>query len=198
MRVFEGHRLVIATHNRGKAREFAQLLEFDIKDFANAADLHLPEPEETGVTFAENAILKSKAAAKETGSMALSDDSGLCVTALNGAPGIYSARWAGANKDFNFAMSRINHELGDAEDRSAYFICVLALSWPDGYTEIFEGRVHGHIAWPPRGTGGFGYNPIFIPQGHTRTFAEMSDEEKNAISHRSIATHHLLTRLRHK
>jgi XTP/dITP diphosphohydrolase len=188
-------RLVIATHNPGKLREFAEMLAAHVKNVASAGDLGLPEPEETGTTFAENAILKAQAAAKASGSIALADDSGLCVNALGGAPGIYSARWGGPNKDFVAAMKRVHDELGDSTDRSAHFICVLALAGPDGELELFEGRLDGHIIWPPRGDRGHGYDPFFVPTGHDRTCAEMEGVEKHAISHRGIAVRKLLTRL---
>jgi XTP/dITP diphosphohydrolase len=192
MRRFEGDRLVIATHNKGKLREFGSLLGFYTKDIVSAGGLGLPEPEETGATFAENAILKARAAAKASGSFALADDSGLCVTALGGAPGIYSARWGGPARDFDIAMKRVNDELGDAKDRSAYFICMLALAWPDQHVETVEGRVDGEIVWPPRGDGGMGYDPIFKPAGHHHTFAEMPAEEKDALSHRGKAARELI------
>jgi XTP/dITP diphosphohydrolase len=192
MRRFEGDRLVIATHNKGKLREFGSLLGFYVKDIVSAGDLGLPEPEETGTTFTENAILKARAAAKASGSFALADDSGLCVAALGGAPGIYSARWAGPNKDFSIAMRRVNDELNVAKDRSAYFICALALVWPDKHVEIVEGRVDGEIIWPPRGEGGMGYDPVFVPAGHHHTFAEMPAEEKDALSHRGKAVRELI------
>jgi XTP/dITP diphosphohydrolase len=187
-----GERLVIATHNKGKWREFAALLEFHVNTILSAADINLPEPEETGATFAENAILKARAAAKRVENVALADDSGLCVNALNGAPGIYSARWAGPDRDFDMAMKRVHDELGDAKDRSASFICVLALAWPDGHVETAEGRVNGNILWPPRGNQGHGYDPIFVPVGHAQSFAEISPEEKDAISHRGIAIRELI------
>ena len=163
----------------------------------SARELGLSEPEETGHTFTDNALIKAHAAAR-SGHVALADDSGLCVTALNDNPGIYSARWAGPSKDFVPAMKRIRDELGMATDRSAHFISVLALAWPDYHTEIFEGRIDGTIAWPPRGNKGHGYDPIFVPQGHTHSFAEMSDSEKNAISHRGIAVRKLIAFLKNK
>jgi len=190
-RRFEGDLLVIATHNKGKLAEFIRMLAPFVKNIVSAGDMNLPEPEETGATFAENAILKAKAAAKASNRMALADDSGLCVTALKGNPGIYSARWAGANKDFSLAMKRINDDVGPATDRSAHFICVLALAWPDGHVETVEGRVDGHITWPPNGDQGHGYDPIFTPLGHSLTFAEMEAEEKHALSHRGIAVRKL-------
>jgi XTP/dITP diphosphohydrolase len=181
-------RVIIATHNEGKLREFAQLLGPYVTAITSAGSLGLPSPEETGTTFTENAILKAKAAALATGSLALADDSGLCVNALNGDPGIYSARWAEPKDNFAFAMQRIQNELGNSTDRSASFICVLALYWPDGRYETIEGRINGTLVKTPRGTQGHGYDPIFQPDGENRTFAEMPENEKNAISHRGIAT----------
>ncbi|HUY68227.1 MAG TPA: RdgB/HAM1 family non-canonical purine NTP pyrophosphatase [Alphaproteobacteria bacterium] len=192
MRRFEGGRLVIATHNKGKWREFAELLSPYVKDIVAAGDLGLPEPDETGATFEENAIIKARAAATISGSVALADDSGLCVHTLNGAPGIYSARWGGLQKDFRMAMTRVHEEMGAAQDRSAHFACVLALAWPDGHCETVEGRVDGNIVWPPRGEGGHGYDPVFVPEGCARTFAEMGAEEKNALSHRGRAVGKLI------
>jgi len=166
------------------------------KDIVSAGSLGLPSPEETGTTFTDNAILKARAAMQATGDFALSDDSGLCVNALGGDPGLYSARWSEGDKTFLKAMARIQNELGEAPDRSAYFICVLALCWPDGTTETIEGRCDGIIAPTPRGAMGHGYDPIFIPNGETRTFAEMQDSEKNKISHRGKATLTLAARFR--
>jgi XTP/dITP diphosphohydrolase len=174
--------------------EFKDLLGFYGLEIVSAGQLGLPSPEETGATFTENAILKAKAACLATGSLALADDSGLCVTALDGRPGIYSARWAEPSKDFKIAMQRIQDELGDIQDRSAYFVCVLALYWPDGTCECIEGRIDGTIAKTPRGENGHGYDPIFIPKDDARTFAEISDREKNAISHRGVATKALIER----
>ena len=196
MRAFTGHRLVIATHNPGKLKEFGSLLSPYIENIISAGDLGLPEPEETGTTFIANAILKATAAAKATESLALADDSGLCVTALHDEPGIYSARWAGPSKDFHPVMERIHKDLGSNPDRSAHFISVLALAWPDGHKEIFEGRVDGHIIWPPRGNEGHGYDPFFVPAGHKATFGEMNPEEKNALSHRAMAVRKLVSYLR--
>ena len=187
MRKFEGEELLIATHNKGKAREISALLSPYVSSFLTAGDLDLPEPEETGSTFVENAILKAQAAAQASGRVCLADDSGLAVNALNGDPGIYSARWGGEAKDFNLAMQKVQDALGDVEDRSAYFVCVLALGWPDGHCEVFEGRVHGNIIWPMRGDTGFGYDPIFQPKGYDVTFAEMDSAEKQSISHRANA-----------
>jgi non-canonical purine NTP pyrophosphatase (RdgB/HAM1 family) len=187
MRKFDGQKLLIATHNKGKAREIAELLAPYVPEFLMAGDLNLPEPEETGATFAENAILKATAAATASNMIALADDSGLAVNALNGEPGIYSARWGGPEKDFNLAMRKVHEKLGTAKDRSAAFICVLALAWPDGHSEVFEGRIDGTLIWPSRGEKGFGYDPMFVPDDHTQTFAEMDLGEKQKISHRSRA-----------
>lgn len=188
MRKFTENELVIATHNAGKAREISDLLKPYIESFYTAADLNLDEPEETGTTFTDNAILKAKAAALASSKPSLADDSGLSVYALHGDPGIYSARWAQTahGRDFNLAMERVHEALGD-EDRAAAFICVLALAWPDGHVETFEGRVEGHIIWPMRGGKGFGYDPIFQPGGYDITFAEMDPAEKHKISHRADA-----------
>lgn len=179
--------LVLATHNPGKVKEIAALLDGYVERFSSAGELDLPEPEETGATFEENAILKARAASQSAGLPALADDSGLCVYGLGGAPGIYSARWAGPEKDFDAAMQRVHDELGDNPDRRAAFVCVLALVQPDGSVETFEGRVEGSIVWPPRGDQGFGYDPFFVPDGETRTFAEMAPAEKKAMSHRARA-----------
>ena len=187
-------RLVIATHNAGKRREFDELLRpFDLT-LLGAAALDLEEPEETGSTFRDNALLKARAAARASGLVALSDDSGLCVEALDGAPGIYSARWAGPAKDFGAAMARVERELrarAASPPWRAAFVSVLALAWPDGADEAFEGRVDGVLVFPPRGTAGFGYDPIFRPDGLSRTFGEMSAEEKHGIpADRSLALSH--------
>ena len=182
-------KLVIASHNQGKVREILEMLAPYGIEPVSAADLDLPEPEETGTTFLANAELKALQAADLTGLPALADDSGLCVDALNGDPGIFSARWAGETKDFKVAMQRVNDAIeatGPDASRNAHFVCVLALAWPDGHIEWFEGRVDGTLVWPPRGTGGFGYNPIFMPEGSDQTFAEMPDAKK-AISHRAMA-----------
>ncbi len=188
-------RLVVATHNPGKVKEFATLLAGITTDVVSASTLGLPEPEETGTTFEENALLKARAACLSPKDVALADDSGLCVTALKGDPGLYSARWGGPQRDFARAMQRVQNEIGDAADRSAYFICVLALVWHDGHNELFEGRIHGQMVWPPRGSHGHGYDPVFMPNGYDRTFAEMGEDDKNVISHRGIATRKLLARL---
>ncbi len=190
-------KLIIASHNQGKVREIRALLApFGIEPIS-AAELNLPEPEETGTTFAENALLKAHASAKGADCVALADDSGLCVAALNGAPGVYTADWAeadihegGPGRDWYMAMGKVEgklSELGPDADRSAYFTCTLALAWPDGHAELFEGRVHGNLVWPPRGTMGFGYDPVFQPLGFEQTFAELDPQQKHDISHRADA-----------
>jgi XTP/dITP diphosphohydrolase len=189
IRKLQPGKLVIASHNPGKIREIVEMLGPYGIEPVSAADLDLPEPEETGTTFLANAELKALQAADLSGMPALADDSGLCVEALGGEPGIFSARWAGETKDFRVAMQRVNDAIeatGPEPSRDAHFICVLALAWPDGHVEWFEGRVDGTLVWPPRGTGGFGYNPIFVPEGSDQTFAEMPDAKK-AISHRAEA-----------
>jgi XTP/dITP diphosphohydrolase len=186
-RRFEGRKLVIASHNPGKAREIADLLAPFSVTVVSAATLGLPEPAETGQTFAANAELKARAAASGSGLPALADDSGLEVAALKGAPGIHSARWAGPTKDFSAAMGKIEDALQGQSDRTARFVCALALAWPDGHCEVFEGRVDGHLVWPPRGSRGFGYDPIFVPEGFEETFGEMDPAAKHAISHRAEA-----------
>jgi len=195
-RIAEG-RLVVASHNAGKVREIGELLAPFGLDVVSAAALDLPEPEETEPDFAGNARLKAVAAAKASGLPALADDSGLVVEALGGAPGIHSARWAEGDggRDFMRAMTRVWEELearSAPEPRRAHFVCALALAWPDGATRVFEGRVHGRIVWPPRGNHGFGYDPIFLPEGESRTFGEMPPEEKHAMSHRARAFAKLL------
>ncbi|MDA0996969.1 MAG: RdgB/HAM1 family non-canonical purine NTP pyrophosphatase [Proteobacteria bacterium] len=186
-RRFAGGPLLIASHNAGKVREIGELLAPFRVEVISAADLGLPEPEETGHTFADNALLKAHAAAKAARLPALADDSGLAVEALDGAPGIYSARWAGPGKDFGAAMQKVEALLRGVEDRSAKFVCVLTLAWPDGHADVFAGEVIGEIAWPPRGDNGFGYDPIFIADGHDITFGEMEPAAKHAISHRADA-----------
>lgn len=191
-RHFDEQKLVIASHNPGKVREIADLLRPFGVEVVSAGDLDLPEPEETEDTFIGNALLKANAAAKASGLPALSDDSGLAVNALDGAPGIYSARWAGPEKDFMVAMKLVEELMRGTEDRSAKFVCALALAWPDGHTEVFEGTVAGYITWPPAGEKGFGYDPIFIAEGETITFAEMEPERKHAMSHRADAFRQLV------
>ena len=184
-RRLEGGRLTVASHNPGKVAEIADLLgPFGI-EAVSAGSLGLPEPEETGATFAANAVLKA-VAASAAGLPALADDSGLAVHALGGAPGIFSARWAGPARDFGIAMGRVHAELGD-RPRGAEFVCALALAWPDGHVETFEGRIAGRLVWPPRGERGFGYDPIFVADGHGLTFGEMRPEAKHAVSHRARA-----------
>jgi len=179
--------LVIASHNEGKVSEIRDLLNPFGLTVHSAAELNLPEPEETGSTFAENATLKAVAAAEGSGMAALADDSGLVVPALGGAPGIYSARWAGPDKDFDAAMARIEKKLGPKADREAHFVCVLALALPSGETRTYEGTVHGTLVWPPKGTFGFGYDPIFRPKKFSDTFGEMNPPKKHQISHRAEA-----------
>jgi XTP/dITP diphosphohydrolase len=178
--------LVIATHNPGKLAELRELLApFGIKA-ASAGELGLPEPEETGASFRENAHVKAAAAAAAAQRAAFADDSGLVVDALGGAPGIHSARWAGPSKDFAGAMRRIEDELGARgaarpDQRKAHFVCALCVAWPDRHVEEFEGRIDGTLVWPPRGNSGFGYDPIFLPDGHERTFGEMTSNEKHGL-----------------
>ncbi len=182
-----GETLVIASHNPGKLREIADLLEPFGTAVTSAGDLGLAEPEETGATFAENAALKARAATQGAGLPALADDSGLAVHALGGQPGIHSARWAGPDKDFEAAMERVERELGQTADRRAAFVCALCLAVPEGGERSFEGRVEGRLVWPPRGGRGFGYDPIFVPEGFEITFGEMEPAEKHKISHRAQA-----------
>jgi XTP/dITP diphosphohydrolase len=179
-------RLVIATHNPGKLAEMRELLAPYGIDATSAGELGLPEPDETGMTFRDNARIKAEAATQATGLPAFADDSGLAVDALGGEPGIYSARWAGPKKDFHFAMQTIDHKLRERgantpEQRTASFVSALCVAWPDGHTEDFEARVAGTLVWPPRGDKGFGYDPIFLPNGQTQTFGEMSSEEKHGL-----------------
>ena len=188
-------KLVLASHNPAKLREIRALLEPFGKQVVSAADLGLPEPEETGQSFAENAEIKARAAADASGLPALADDSGLAVVALGGAPGIHSARWAGSEKDFGAAMRRVHEALADDMDRSADFVCDLALAWPDGEVVHVEGRVRGWIVWPPRGEAGFGYDPVFVPEGYDQTFGEMAAAEKQTISHRAQAFRRLVERV---
>jgi XTP/dITP diphosphohydrolase len=186
-RPFDGNRLVIATHNPGKLAEMAALLRPFGIEATSAGALGLAEPDETGASFEENAALKARAAATASGLPALADDSGLVVPALGGAPGIYSARWAGPERDFRRAMAEVEERLRGISDRRALFVAVLALAWPDGGVELFRGEVHGTLVFPPRGDRGFGYDPIFLPEGGRDTFGEMDPEAKHAISHRAVA-----------
>ncbi len=185
-RRLKGGKLVIASHNPGKVEEIAALLAPFGTEVVAASELGLEAPEETGESFRENAELKARAAAGAARLPALADDSGLVAPALGGAPGIHSARWAGEGRDFRAAMERVEQELGDA-DRSAWFACVLALCWPDGECATFEGRVTGTLVWPPRGECGFGYDPMFLPDGGAETFGEMDPDAKHRISHRAVA-----------
>lgn len=191
-RLARGQRLVLATHNRGKLAEIAELLAPLGVDPVSAGALGLCEPDETAPDFAGNAGLKALAAARASGLAALADDSGFCVAALAGAPGVHSARWAGPGRDFAAAMARVHAEAGASADRSAWFVCVLCLAWPDGETACFEGRVDGTLVWPPRGDRGFGYDPIFVPDGATETYGEMDPALKHATSHRARAFARLL------
>lgn len=186
-KIEHGSKLVIATHNAGKAREISSLLSpFQIKIYS-AKELNLPEPEETGTSFYENAKIKAMAAAQKSGLPSLADDSGFCINALNGDPGIYSSRWAGPNKDYSMAMQTMYDKLHPFKDKSCYFIAVLCLAFPDETTFEFEGRINGEFIWPARGNHGHGYDPIFQPNGFSVTFAEMTEDEKNKISHRGLA-----------
>ena len=183
-------KLVIASHNPGKVREIAELLGPHGIEPVSASALDLPEPEETGTTFVANAELKALQAADLSGFPALADDSGLCVEALGGEPGIFSARWGGDGKDFDLAMRRVEERLaalGPDVSRAAHFVCALALAWPDGHVEWFEGRVDGTLVWPPRGDRGFGYDPMFVANGMDQTFGEIEPAQKHAMSHRANA-----------
>jgi XTP/dITP diphosphohydrolase len=196
-RQFAEDQLVIATHNKGKLREIQALFDkFEFRVIA-ASSLDLAEPEETETSFWGNALLKARAAACAAKLPALADDSGLVVAALDGAPGIYSARWAAPDGDFDKAMQRVHDELkrANANDMSACFVCALALVWPDGYEVCFEGQVEGHITWPPRGKFGFGYDAIFQPTGHSQSFGEMNPVDKHAISHRADAFAQLIAQV---
>ena len=194
MKLTRGATLVLASHNKGKLREIAELLAPFGLDVKSADALGLPEPEETESSFIGNALLKARAAAEASGFVALADDSGLAVHALDGAPGIYSARWAGEDKNFLSAMERVERELlaKNATDYSAKFVCVLALVAPDGEEQVFEGDVHGTLVFPPRGDRGFGYDPIFVMDGMTETYGEIDPDKKHAISHRAKAFEKLL------
>ena len=193
----KNQKLIIASHNQGKVKEIGDLLAPFGLDVISAGALNLPEPEETGTSYIANAELKARAASQAANLPALADDSGLSVIALGGAPGIYSARWAGETKDFNHAMKRVADALllSGTTDRSAEFVCALSLAWPDGHIVSFEGRVGGTIAWPARGDKGFGYDPIFVPTGHNITFGEMAPEKKHAMSHRAVAFSQLVDHL---
>ena len=179
-------RLVIATHNKGKLAEMRELLGRHGVEAVSASELNLPEPEETGMTFAANARIKAEAAANASGLPSFADDSGLAVDALDGAPGIYSARWAGETKDFRHAMEKVEGMLRErdafkSEQRKAHFVSVLCVAWPDGHVEEFEGKVDGTLVWPPRGDQGFGYDPMFLPHGFDLTFGEMTSDQKHGL-----------------
>lgn len=182
-----GAKLVLASHNPGKLREIGELMGPLGVEVVSAGALGLPEPEEGETSFEENARIKALAAARASGLPALSDDSGFCVSALGGAPGVVSALWAGPGKDFAPAMARVRREMDGAADRRAWFMCVLCLAWPDGHAECFTGRVDGSVAWPPRGANGHGYDPMFVPEGGSLTYGEMDQGEKHATSHRARA-----------
>ena len=196
-------KLVIATHNAGKLKEISALLAPHGVSCISAGSLGLPEPAETGTTFVQNALIKARAAAEASGMPALADDSGLAVDALDGRPGVYTADWAErqwfegqAGRDWYMAMGKVEgllSEKGPGVDRSAAFHCVLALAWPDGEQAVYEGTAPGSLTWPPRGEMGFGYDPVFVPQGREQTFAEIAPEEKHAISHRADAFAKLVT-----
>ena len=197
-RIFRETKLVVASHNPGKVREIGELLRPLGVETVSAADLGLPEPEETETTFEGNARLKARAAAQASGLPALADDSGLTVAALGGAPGIYSARWAETpqGRDFGHAMRTVWRKLeaiGAPEPRRVAFVCALTLAWPDGHDETFLGTCAGRLVWPPRGDRGFGYDPVFMPEGHAITFGEMEPERKHTISHRADAFRQLVT-----
>lgn len=188
LRLIKGMRLVAATHNPGKAVEIEALLDGNY-EIVTAGSLKLPEPDETESTFVGNAMLKARHAAALSGEVCLADDSGMSVTALEGAPGIFSARWAGPSKDFALAMRKVEERLEEtgSKDRSAWFTSALAVAWPDGTCVVVEGRVDGTLVYPPRGDRGFGYDPMFMPDGHELTFGEMDPAAKDAISHRALA-----------
>ena len=188
LKLIKGMRLVAATHNPGKVPEIAALLDGNY-EIVTAGELNLPEPDETETTFGGNAMLKARHAARLSGEVCLADDSGLSVAALEGAPGIFSARWAGPGKDFALAMQKVEDRLEEvgATDHRAWFTSALAIAWPDGPCVVVEGEVHGQLTFPARGTRGFGYDPIFIPDGYDQTFGEMDPAAKDAMSHRARA-----------
>ena len=188
LRLIKGMRLVVATHNPGKVPEIAALLDGNY-EIVTAGQLNLPEPDETETTFAGNAMLKARHAAQLSGEVCLADDSGLSIAALDGAPGIFSARWAGPGKDFSLAMRKVEERLEEvgATDRSAWFTSALAVAWPNGPCVVVEGRIDGALTFPPRGTRGFGYDPVFIPDGFDQTFGELEPAAKDAMSHRARA-----------
>lgn len=188
LKLIKGMRIVVATHNAGKVPEISALLGGNY-ELVTAGQLNLPEPDETESTFTGNAMLKARQAAERSGQVSLADDSGLSVAALDGAPGIFSARWAGPGKDFAVAMKKVEERLEEigATDRTAWFTSALAVAWPDGPCVVVQGEVHGQLTFPPRGDRGFGYDPLFIPNGGDQTFGEMEPAAKDAISHRTVA-----------
>lgn len=189
-RLASGDRLVVATHNAGKLREIGELLTPFGIEAVSAGALGLPEPEETGETFAENATIKARAAATAANLPALADDSGFCIAALKGGPGVRTADAAmlpDGSRDYSVGMARVRANVGEPASTAAWFVCALALAWPDGHVEVFEGRVDGTWVWPPRGERGFGFDPMFLPEGGSETFGEMEPEAKHAISHRARA-----------
>lgn len=188
LKLIKGMQLLVATHNPGKAVEISALLDGNYA-VVTMSDLNLPEPDETESTFSGNALLKARHAAEASGLVALADDSGLSVRALDGAPGIFSARWAGPDKDFSHAMAKVEQRMEEigSDDRFAWFTSALAVAWPQGPAVVVEGRVDGTLTYPPRGERGFGYDPVFIPEGHDQTFGEMEPAYKDSISHRACA-----------
>lgn len=196
-RLSPGERLVLATHNPGKVRELAEMLQPRGVEVVSAGALGLPEPDEDAPDFAGNARLKALAAALGSGLPALADDSGFAAAALGGLPGVVSARWAGPQKDFAAAMARVHHEMAGSTDHRAWFTCALSLAWPDGETATFLGRVEGTVAWPPRGSLGFGYDPMFVPLDSTKTYGEMDPAHKHATSHRARAMTQVLLKFFH-
>lgn len=193
-RIYPDDELVVASHNEGKVREIRELLAGKVAKVYSAAELGLSEPDETENSYTGNAALKAVTAAQASGKIAMSDDSGFSVEALNGAPGIFSARWAGPSKDFRVAMERVHKEMSEKKttNLTAHFHCALAVAWPDGHYEVVEGTIKGKVVWPPRGNKGFGYDPIFQPDGFDQTFGEMEPEAKAAINHRARAFEKLL------
>ena len=195
MKLLRGDRLVIATHNTGKLREIGELVGPFGVEVTSVKALGLPEPEETGTTFVENATIKAIAAATASGLPALADDSGITLPALNGAPGLYTADWSGPTRDWDLAMTKLHRALRATDDRGAAFVSALVVAWPDGQTVAVEGRVEGHVVWPPRGDRGSGYDPMFVANGMTETFGEIEPAAKQAISHRADAFKKLVERL---
>ncbi len=196
-RAFSGDELVVATHNNGKLKELRELFGDKVKKLSSAADYGLDSPAETGTTFIENALIKAQYVAQKTGKPAIADDSGLCVAALDGAPGVYSADWAeeeGKPRDFGMAMNKVNKAMAGNPDTAAHFVSCLVLAWPDGHYEAVEGYAHGNVTWPPRGNNGFGYDPMFVPKGDTRSYGEMTADEKNATNHRADAFKKMLAK----